>query len=83
MLEKAPEKMGELIETYQFRAYIKELMDLTRFANKYFNDKEPWKSRNENPQDCSNTIHLCLQTVRILGILLEPLIPFTSESLKI
>jgi methionyl-tRNA synthetase len=57
-------------------------MNLARFANKYFNDKEPWKTRSENPEDCANTIHLCLQTVRILGILMEPLIPFTADKIR-
>jgi len=82
ILKKAPGQLGELIDKHQYKNYVRELMNLARFANKYFNDKEPWKTRTENPEDCANTIHLCLQTVRTLGILMEPLIPFTADKIR-
>lgn len=81
-LKSAPEQIGRIIDTHQYKNYVREVMNLARIANKYFNDKKPWNARSNNPQDCENTIHLCLQTVRILGILLEPLIPFTSEKIR-
>jgi len=82
MLQNAPEKLGKLLETYQFRAYIKELMDLTRFANKYFNDKEPWKTRKTDPESCSTTLHYCIQTVHTLSVLFAPVIPFSVEKIR-
>jgi len=81
-LKSAPEKIGTLIDKHQYKSYVREVMNLARYANKYFNDKEPWKSRSENPEDCANTIHLSLQTVRILAILLEPLIPFSADKIR-
>ena len=80
-LQKAPERFGALIDKYQMRAYVRELMDLARFANKYFNDKEPWKTRKEDPQSCATTINLCLQTVATLSVLSEPILPFTSREI--
>ena len=80
-LQKAPERLGTLIDKYQMRAYVRELMDLARFANKYFNDKEPWKTRKEDPQSCATTINLCLQTVATLSVLSEPVLPFTSREI--
>ncbi|OQX87137.1 methionine--tRNA ligase [candidate division KSB1 bacterium 4484_87] len=74
-----PSRLGELIEKYQFKNYIREFMDLARFANKYFNDKEPWKTRKENPQACATTINLCLQTAKTLSIVAEPVLPFTAR----
>jgi methionyl-tRNA synthetase len=81
-LKTVPDSAGNYINIHQYKNYVREVMDLTRFANKYFNDKEPWKSRTENPEDCANTIHLCIQTVRILGILLDPLIPFSAQKIR-
>ena len=81
-LKKAPGQLGELIDKHQYKNYVRELMNVARFANKYFNDKEPWKTRTENSEDCANTIHLCMQTVRILGILMEPLIPFSAGKIR-
>lgn len=81
-LKGAPDRVGELINTHQYKNYVREIMDITRFANKYFNDKEPWKTRNDNPESCATTLHLCIQTVRILSVLFEPLLPFTSERMN-
>ncbi len=80
-LQKAPQVLGDLIDTYQMRAYVRELMDLARFANKYFNDKEPWKTRKADPVSCATTINLCLQTVATLSVLSEPVLPFTSREI--
>ncbi len=80
-LQKAPALLGDLIDTYQFKAYVRELMDLARFANKYFNDKEPWKTRTDDPASCANTINLCLQTVFQLSVLAEPLLPFSARKI--
>ncbi|MCB9059725.1 MAG: methionine--tRNA ligase [Calditrichae bacterium] len=81
-LENAADKIGSIIDSHQYKNYVREVMDLTRFANKYFNDKEPWKARKENPESCATTIHLCIQTVRILGILFDPLIPFSAQKIR-
>ena len=80
-LEEAPDRLGALIDKYQMRAYVRELMDLARFANKYFNDKEPWNTRKTNPENCATTINLCLQTVTVLSVLSEPVLPFTSREI--
>ncbi len=75
------EKAGAHIERYKFRDAMLEVMNLARFANKYFNDNEPWKSAKENPARCSTTIHYSLQTVRALAILAEPFIPFACAGM--
>jgi len=80
-LNSAPAQLGQRIDSYQFKAYVRELMDLARFANKYFNDKEPWKTRKADPDSCATTLNLCLQTVSRLSVLCEPLLPFTARRL--
>jgi len=80
-LGQAPEQLGNLIDQYQFKAYLRELMDIARFGNKYFNDKEPWKTRNENPEVCATTVNICLQVIQTLSILAEPVLPFSSKKL--
>ena len=77
-LKDAPDKLGHLVDNYQFKAYVREFMNLARSANKYFNDKEPWKTRQTDPQACETTIHLCLQTAYTLSVLAEPLLPFSA-----
>ncbi|MEJ2048973.1 MAG: methionine--tRNA ligase subunit beta, partial [Calditrichota bacterium] len=59
----------------------KQFMDIARFANKYFNDQEPWKTRKVNPEKCSTTLNLCLQAAYSLTIMMHPILPFTSQKI--
>lgn len=80
-LKQAPSKIGELFEHYNFREGLMEVMNLSRAANKYFNDSEPWKTLKSSPERCSTTLHVAIQIVRSLAILLEPVVPATSEKI--
>lgn len=81
-LTDTPKIMGGQLEKFELRKAIKTLMDLARFSNKYFNDKEPWKTRKENSEDCSTTLNLCLQAACVLGVLMAPVMPEASEKIK-
>jgi methionyl-tRNA synthetase len=80
-VKQAPSKIGELFEHYNFREGLMEVMNLSRAANKYFNDSEPWKTLKSSPEHCSTTLHVAIQIVRSLAILLEPVVPATSEKI--
>jgi methionyl-tRNA synthetase len=80
-VKQAPSKIGELFEHYSFREGLMEVMNLSRAANKYFNDSEPWKTLKSNLERCSTTLHVAIQIVRSLAILLEPVVPATSEKI--
>lgn len=75
------DEAGALFERYRFRDGTARVMNLARFANKYFNDQQPWKTLKENPDRCAHTINLCVQTIRSLAILFEPILPHTSARL--
>ncbi len=78
-LSLKPETVGNLIEQYKFREAVLETMNLARSANKYFNDSEPWKTIKNNPERCSTTINLCLQAVRTLSVLFQPVMPGVAQ----
>ena len=77
-MKELPIKVGEYLEKFQFRPAAKTMMDLARFANKYFNDKQPWFTRRENPASCATTLNLCLELTRTLAIVSSPFIPFSA-----
>jgi methionyl-tRNA synthetase len=74
----AGDRVGEALDNFQFKEATKRLLDLARFANKYFNDKEPWRTRKSDPQQCATTLNLCTQTAHALAVLMNPFLPFTS-----
>ncbi|MBN1349974.1 methionine--tRNA ligase [candidate division KSB1 bacterium] len=69
------------LEAFEVRKAIFALIDLARFANKYFNDKEPWLTVKSNRETCATTLHLCAQVSYALAILMEPFLPFSAETL--
>ncbi|MCX7908737.1 MAG: methionine--tRNA ligase [Ignavibacteria bacterium] len=66
---------------FRFRDGISELMNLARFANKYFNDEEPWKTLKNEPEECSKTLFICSQLLYSFAILFSPIIPFSTKKL--
>ncbi len=53
------------------------IIDMLFASNKYFNDQEPWKKKND--KDRLNTIvYTALELIRKISILLNPVIPDTS-----
>ncbi|MBD3377698.1 methionine--tRNA ligase [candidate division KSB1 bacterium] len=79
-LRKAPTLLGTSIEHFELRKAASALMNVARMANKYFNDKEPWKTVKEDPEQCATTLHICLQAVQSLAILMEPILPFSAQN---
>ncbi|MCK4559144.1 MAG: methionine--tRNA ligase [Calditrichia bacterium] len=82
LLSEAPQKVGHYIDNFQIRQGVREAMDVARFANKYFNDKMPWKTIKSEPEICATTLSLCIETIKTLSVILEPVIPFTAEKIK-
>jgi len=80
-LVQGKEKVGRAIDEFQFKEATRQFMDVARFANKYFNDQEPWSTRKNNPEKCATTLNLCTQTAYSLAILMNPILPFTSAKI--
>jgi methionyl-tRNA synthetase len=81
-ISEAPQKVGHYIDNFQIRQGVREAMNIARYANKYFNDKSPWKTIKSDPKQCATTIALCLETIKTLSVILEPVIPFTTKKIQ-
>ncbi len=80
-IAEAPQNVGETLEKFEVRQALKEFMDVCRDANKYFNDKEPWRTVRENPAACGTTLNVCVQVSKTLAVLMAPFMPFSAEKL--
>lgn len=65
----------ESYDSFRFREAIAETMNLARAGNRYFTETEPWKTRNEAPQLCKNTLYVCSQICGALSLLFHPVMP--------
>ncbi|MCD6547542.1 MAG: methionine--tRNA ligase [Nanoarchaeota archaeon] len=68
---------SEIIESGQIRDAIDTIVNLCREANKYFQQREPWKNKEKKDQ----TIYVCIQIIKALAVMLYPIIPSISEKL--
>ena len=81
-LAEYPSKIGAAYEGFRMREAVAETIDLARLGNKYFNDTEPWHTRNTDERAMRNTIHVCLQLCASLAVLMDPVLPHAAERLR-
>ena len=63
--------------------YIDFIINSLFDANKYFNDQEPWKKK-DNKQRLSSIVYTALEIIRKISFMLYPIIPESSlKALKI
>lgn len=76
------DRIGDAYESFRNREAVFETMGLARLGNKYFNDTEPWHTRNSDIQKCGNTIHVCLQLCASLSVYMDPVLPTAGSKLR-
>tara|TARA_R110002126_G_scaffold30793_1_gene100145 strand:- start:9806 stop:11839 length:2034 start_codon:yes stop_codon:yes gene_type:complete len=82
MIETQKQKVTNALEVFRFKEAISEMMNLARAGNKYFTETEPWKTRNNDPQACANSLHVSLQICAALSVLMEPILPDSMKVLR-
>ncbi len=68
------------INNQNINLYMNFIVDQMFLANKYFNDQEPWKKKND-VQRLNTIIYTSFELIRKISILLYPVIP--NSSLKV
>jgi methionyl-tRNA synthetase len=66
------------LENFRFKAGIECVMEAARASNRYFDRKEPWVQRKEDMAACGTTVNVLLNTIRTLGVVMEPYLPFAA-----
>lgn len=74
--------VGEAIEQTTFKMALETIFEAVRFANKYFDERQPWKQREDDPVSCEETIYNCVYLIANFANLLEPFLPFSSERVR-
>ncbi len=77
-------KINEYMESFKdsnFKNSANAIIDLANSANLFLNDREPWKLIKDISKNTivANDIYSVLECCRIIGILLNPLVPDLSQ----
>ncbi len=71
------------IDKQNINFYLNFIVEQLFKANKYFNDQEPWKKKNDKKR-MNTIVYVSLEIIRKISIMLYPIIPESSlKALKI
>ena len=68
----------EIMDNQNINNYLKSVINISFLTNKYINDEEPWKLKNNNIKKMNNILHTSLEQIAKISILLNPIIPSAS-----
>ena len=71
-------KLRNLIDNQKINEYMNFLIESLFASNKYFNDQEPWKKKDDKIR-LNTIVFTALELIRKISILLNPVIPETSS----
>lgn len=76
------EKCFNHYKSYNFYLVVDQVIEVLHSANKFFETTKPWelKKRNEIGQ-LEATLAVTIETLRICGIILQPIIPVICKTL--
>tara|TARA_Y100001960_G_scaffold288254_1_gene327130 strand:- start:371 stop:1081 length:711 start_codon:yes stop_codon:yes gene_type:complete len=80
LIDKIPQ-LKKLIDNQDLNIYIKEVINFSFKANKYFNDLEPWSLKKNNPERMNTILYNVLNQIRSISILLNPIIPIATNKI--
>jgi methionyl-tRNA synthetase len=80
-LTKKSTEICEHYDSYHVREAAKDIMDIARIGNKYFDDEKPWVLKKENPERMMTVMNVCMNILRMLAIAMYPIIPGSAERL--
>jgi methionyl-tRNA synthetase len=73
--------MDESLGRCQFRLALKQAMDLAQEANRYLDEKSPWKVVKQDKQAAADALYDAISVISSLRIALYPFLPFSSQRL--
>ncbi|MEJ2738581.1 MAG: methionine--tRNA ligase [Dehalococcoidia bacterium] len=80
-VESTFDAVGKSISECRFKESIKSAMALAQDANRYLDDKAPWKSIKQDREAAAKGVYGALSVISGLKTILYPFMPFSSNKL--
>ncbi len=75
----------EIKDDYQkvnLKGVVQKILHISSLGNKYFQDNEPWKLIKTEKERAQRVLGSCVNLVKILSIVLEPILPDFAHRLR-
>jgi methionyl-tRNA synthetase len=79
--DDALKAVDDLLYRCRFREPVRVAMGLAQEANRYLDEKAPWKALKADRDGAATSLYVALSVISCLKTLLAPFLPFTSEKL--
>jgi methionyl-tRNA synthetase len=80
-IEKSLASVDSAIREYDFKAGVDSMMALAAFGNNYIQANAPWKLIKTDRDAARGVILNCLQIVKALSLVMEPVIPGKADAI--
>jgi len=74
-------RVDELLYHCHFREAIRSAMSLAQEANRYLDEKSPWKTIKQDRQASATALYVAISVLSCLRTVLYPFLPFSSQRL--
>src|SRR6202167_2105076 len=84
MLARADAVIGEALrhmDSFALHLYIGAVFEVVSEANRYFANAEPWRLARTDPARMGLVLYVTIETLRIVAILLQPIMPGSMGAL--
>lgn len=81
-IENAYKEVAVAIENLEFKNATDKVMELVEYANKYYDDEQPWIQKKEDINAFNNTIYTCAVIIANLSNLFEPFMPEACNKIR-
>lgn len=81
-IESSPSKVGSLLDQFQLRSALGEVIELARAGNQYLSEREPWHLVKKDKTKTGTTLYFALQLVASIGVLISPFLPETGQRIR-
>ncbi|MBI2958379.1 MAG: methionine--tRNA ligase [Chloroflexi bacterium] len=75
--------VDHLLSQCHFRESVRVIMGLAQEANRYLDEKAPWKSFRTDPQAAGEALYVVLVVLAGLKTMMYPFLPFSSQKLHV
>ncbi|MBM3132029.1 MAG: methionine--tRNA ligase [Chloroflexi bacterium] len=79
LAKETMKNVGQSLELCRFKEAIKTAFALAQEANRYLDEKAPWKTIKENREAAATALGVALGVISCLKTVLYPFLPFSSE----
>lgn len=75
-------EVGTNIDNGDVKEGINKIFDFISFANKYFDERQPWILAKTDIDECNNVLFNCVNIISNVNTLLKPYLPFSCEKVE-